>query len=113
MSEFVRAWWEELRARLDAEARAEKQSQAAVVVLAREYAAADDATRVAINQVLSDWLLSPDGTKRYDARYLVRAFNIIDALPELNELACRLGTTPGSPALYELRRIREVIDALK
>ena len=49
-----------------------------------------------MNDVLVDWLGSSAVAKRYDARYLVRLFNVRTALPALENLALRLEATPGA-----------------
>jgi hypothetical protein len=113
MNEPVRIWWEQLRSVLDADARASKQSQDAVVALAKAYKETDAADRADIDDVLADWLRSSDPATRYDARYLIRLFNVITALPALEELAVRLANTPGASAVYELKRIREIIHSLQ
>jgi hypothetical protein len=113
MNEPVRIWLEQLRSVLDADARASKQSQDAVVTLAKAYKDTDEADRGDIDDILVDWLRSSDPATRYDARYLIRLFNVITALPALEELAVRLANTPGASAVYELKRIHEIIYSLQ
>jgi DNA repair ATPase RecN len=108
----TRVWWEELRTRLDQESRAMKQSQEAVLALEQAYRALSDDEKQIVNGVLREWLASKDAGKRYDARYLVRSFRIVQALPALKELATRLSHDPASSARYELKRIDEIIQEI-
>jgi hypothetical protein len=108
----TREWWEDLRAQMDQEARASKQSQEATVALERAYRDLNDSDRRVIDPILSEWLLSTDSAKRYDARYLVRSFKIKSALPDLKKLESRLKADPTTPAQYELKRIREIIEEI-
>lgn len=96
MNEPVRICGNKCDLCFDAEARASGQSQDAVVALAKAYANAGEADRSEMNDVLVDWLGSSAVAKRYDARYLVRLFNVRTALPALENLALRLEATPGA-----------------
>lgn len=109
----IRAEWTALRERLDAEATAMKESQAAVIELSRRYAALDADARRVVDELLSEWVLSDDENLRFDALALVSDHRILSALPALRELLVRLdgATTPGAP--FEQAKIRRILGRLE
>lgn len=110
--DLIRSEWSALRDRLDTEARGAKMSQAAVVELSHRYASLDAESRGVVDERLSEWVLSDDENRRFDALALVSDHRIVRALPSLRQLLVRLqdAKDPGAP--YEQAKVRRIMARL-
>lgn len=109
----VQAKWRRHRDEIDVTARAMKNSQAALPELVLAYRALEPADRWAVNELLVDWVLSPNQDLRFDALVLIREFRIVGASPALHQLAARLerSTEPGAP--YESAKVKRLLEDLE
>lgn len=112
VSDDVQERWRALRDMVHERYRAAKDSQGAVLALARAYRGAPATERAAIDAVLAEWLLSDDEGLRFDARFLVDEFRIVSALPALRQLQGRLETASGPGAPYEWAAVNRVIGSI-
>ncbi len=108
----IRRQWEALRGHLEEEAQGSKQSAIVHEGLSRAYAQLAMVDKETVNMVLSEYLLTDDLSKRYDARALVRRFKIVDAMPALLALSAKLRSDPSATARKELELISEIIGEL-
>ncbi|MEO8379028.1 MAG: hypothetical protein ABI779_05145 [Acidobacteriota bacterium] len=112
-AEGVRARWETLWARLDAEAEAERLSEAAFFNLSKAYRYLLPDERVIVDHVLEEWVLSSDERKQFDALGLIREHRITSAAPALHELAARLAKSPDQRSQHELKDIQRILTKLE
>lgn len=111
--EAIRSEWTALSERLDAEARAMKEAQAAVIELSQRYALLDGEARPVVDELLSEWALSDDENQRFKALALVSDHRIVSALPALRELLVKLQDSPTPGAPYEQAKIRRIMARLE
>jgi len=105
---WVRFW-----ARVDAETKAQKVSQAAVFELSQYYRSLQDVEREAVDALLGGWVLDGNEGKRFDALALIDEHAISDAIPALEELRHRLDESkePGAP--FEKAKVDRIIAVLR
>lgn len=89
LDEF-RTEMERYREHADREAQSRRDPYIALDRLHLLYLRFDDAARAMANQVLGEWVLSDDASKRYNAIALIRDFKVNSAAPALQQLADRL-----------------------
>jgi hypothetical protein len=108
----VRSALKEIRQDAERRATERKDSMFALEVLFDGYSALHDERRTLAEQVLAEWVLSPDEVRRYDGIALIRKFRVRSAVPALQALARRLEseTTPGAP--FELAKVRTLMAEL-
>jgi hypothetical protein len=107
-SDQLDALWE----RIDHEAAEAKFSHQAVIELSRLYRGWDaEAQRVA-RRAFAGWLDSSNARKRFDALALIRQFSVSEATQALHELRARLEREKGPEAIFELRKVNEVLEGL-
>jgi hypothetical protein len=70
-----------------------------------------DERRIA-DQVLAEWALSEDPDMRYDAQALIHKFEIVKAIPALQQLAKRLASSRDVGAPGELEVVNRIIGDL-
>jgi hypothetical protein len=87
----------------------QKDSQAAVLLLAELYRRLSDEERPVVNKLLADALVSDEEWKRFDALALISEFRVRSARPKLDELATRLEISLAPGAQFELRKVRQII----
>jgi hypothetical protein len=97
------------RHRLAAAADQSKVPMAGVFALFDVYRQLDESNMAWADQVISEWTLSHDELRRYDAVALIQEFNIAVALPALEQLAARLMNERTVGAPFELEKVRNVI----
>lgn len=97
---------------LDRKALASKNSQGALIDLMRLYAGFSPEERAMADQVLADWVESPDARKRFDALALVDRFAIDAALPGLRRLEADLERRKDHEAPFELAKVRRILQRL-
>jgi hypothetical protein len=109
----VRGNWEELRQRLDGEAREQKISQAAILELSHHYRLLSSDDRRVVDELLAEWILDDGENKRFDALALISEHRVVSATSALHRLAERLtvSTAPGAP--FELAKVNRILDTLK
>jgi hypothetical protein len=107
-----KTYFEAKRAALDQEARSRKNSMDALFALFDLYGRFDDQERVLANEVIAEWIVSPDESLRYDATGLVREFRIMSARSALHELARRLEAQTSAGAPFELNKVRQLLEEL-
>jgi hypothetical protein len=108
----TRSEWTALSEQLDAEARAMKESQAAVVELSQRYALLDPEARAVVDELLSEWVLSDDENQRFKALAVISDHRIVSALPALRKLLVRLDDSAAPGAPYEQAKIRRIVTRL-
>ncbi len=103
---------EAYRADVESEADAARDSFLAYQRLQTLYRRFDLEERRLASDVISDWVVSEDEAKRWDAVALIDDFAIASALPALRSLADRLESSdePGAP--YEWAKVNRVIGTL-
>jgi hypothetical protein len=101
-------YWE----RVDREASEYKDSYLALDRVHAMYGRFDPEKRDMADQVLSEWVLSDQEGKRFDAIALIREFEITSAIPALRELAARLESSeePGAP--FEREKVEGLVEEL-
>ena len=77
------------------------------------YRRLDPRERKMADAVISEWLLSEDEGKRFDAQALIREFGIRDALDALLQLAGRLMQSSAPSATHELRKVQTIVADLR
>lgn len=82
-------------------ATSSKQSYVVTDQLDRYFRALDEAGREQIEPLLTEWLLSDDASKRWDALRLVDHFTITAMRPTLLDLHEKLARIPGAGAVFE------------
>jgi hypothetical protein len=104
---------ESYRRSVDEEARALKDSYLALDRLHALYGRFDAVERTMADQVLTEWALSDDEGRRFDALALIDDFKVTAAAAALKLLAGRLAssTAPGAP--YELQKVDRILEDLK
>ena len=102
------ALWE----RLNHEDAIDKVSNRITMRLSRMYRSWNLDTQQVADQTFRRWLNSENPSKRFDARSLIAELRILEAVPDLRVLRERLKDTPGPEALYELRRVDEILTTL-
>jgi hypothetical protein len=80
--------------------------------LSELYRSLDERYRAAADGIFSDWLLSDDESRRFDAIALIRRFEVRSAVPRLRELADRLATRSGPGPKFERQKVEKLIDVL-
>lgn len=108
----TRERWQQFWARVDAETKAEKLSQAALVELSRYYRSLQAEERQTIDAVLSEWVVSDNESKRFDALALVDEHRIRSALPALEELRRKLDKSREPSAPFEKAKVDLIITSL-
>jgi len=93
----------------DGDAYARKDSQLVLDRLRSLYLTFDASERAMANRVLAEWTLSADEGMRFDALALIDEFKVRDAIPALNELGQRLGTSKAPSAPYELEKVKRIV----
>jgi hypothetical protein len=110
VDEIARRRWHDLREHLDERAAGTKDSMQVVFELSRAYGALPDTERPAVNEVLSEWILSHDDSLRYDALYLAHEHLIRDTVPALRALRNRLQNAPSGPgAPFEWAKVVRIL----
>ena len=96
----------------DDEAKVLKDPYVTLEKLRVLYGNFNDAERRMANQVLNEWTLSEDESVRFDALAMIDDLKLATAVPTLNKLGERLGTStqPGAP--YELKKIYRILFGL-
>jgi hypothetical protein len=102
----------ELWGRFDREGRELKDSWVTLDRLHEWYRRLDPTQRSLANAVLTEWVLSENEAKRFDAVALIREFRVIAAIATLHELSLRLGrsTDPGAP--FERQKVVSLVGEL-
>jgi hypothetical protein len=76
--------------RADEEAEAAKDGYFAIKLLTEFYGDLNEEERQFANEVIQDWLISPDAKMRFDAVALAHTFRILELIPTLKDLAVML-----------------------
>lgn len=108
----ARTRWTALRERLDDEARWSKSSQAVVVELSRRYRALDESERSEVDELLTEWVLSDDEGKRFDALAVIADNKVARAAPALRELGERLEASDAPSAPFEWAKVNRILGQL-
>lgn len=108
MREAMDAYWR----RVDAEALELKDSQLALERLESLYRRLDAGDRALADVVVTEWVVSDDDARRFDAEVLIERCRIDSAAPALRRLARKLETSaePGAP--FERERVDRILVAL-
>src|SRR5262245_35008752 len=102
------AWWSEI----DAQASASKDSMGATLLLIERCRELDEDARPFAAAVVGEWVLSTNSRQRFDALAVIREFQLASAIPQLRELEARLTTVSGPEALFEGKKVRELLAIL-
>jgi hypothetical protein len=73
------------------------------------YRSFDHHEREMANTVFSEWILSTEGRKRYDAQVLVDQLKIANAIPALQESAQRLAKSTEPGASFEIEKVQRIL----
>lgn len=98
---------------LDREAMRHKNSPGALAELFNLYERLDAHERTMADQVISDWIQSTNGRKRFDALALVDRFRIQAATFRLARLETELQVRVDPEAPYELAKVRRILERLQ
>ena len=113
MSGLTRESFEDLWARLDAEAQANKFSQEALLRLSELYRALDDDERKTVDAVLRDWVLEGNPRQRFDALALIDEFIIRDAASQLRTALERLEHATGPSVPTDRAKLQRILARLE
>ena len=105
--------FEELWTRIDAEAQARKDSQAALSRLTEHYQRLDEEDKSVANVVLVRWVTEGNTRQRYDALALIREFEIRSALPALRENLASLAQATGPSVPFDREKLEQIIAGLE
>ena len=108
----IRKYWENKRKCLSEQADAIKDSQSVAFGLLEEYDNLHYNERVAINDILAEWLLSDDETLRYDACFLISQRCIVSLVNEIKKaiLCSQKRSEPGQK--YEIKKLKRILNEL-
>jgi hypothetical protein len=113
MSGLSRRDFEDLWARLDAEAQAAKFSHEALLRLTEFYRRLDQEDRRVVDEVLASWVLEGDERRRFDALALIDEFEIRSALPALQGHLARLADAVGPSVPTDRAKLERMIAHLQ
>jgi hypothetical protein len=99
--------------RADEEAEAAKDGYFAIKLLTEFYGDLNEEERQFANEVIQDWLISPDAKMRFDAVALAHTFRILELIPTLKDLAVMLSARDGAAAREERKTVLRIIDKLR
>jgi hypothetical protein len=108
----TRQYLEAARDAFERRAVDQKDSHLVLERLGGLYVQMNDTDRCAANEVITDWALSGDDVKRFDALALIDEMGIHDARPALELLAQRLERDSSPGARYERRKVMRILDGL-
>jgi hypothetical protein len=108
LDEF-RSKMETHRRAADDEARQLKDSYYALAKLESLYRTLDREERALADQVISEWVLSGDEGRRFDALSLIEDFHIKSARPALAVLTARLASSVQPGAIFECHKVDRII----
>ncbi|MEJ7786517.1 MAG: hypothetical protein WKF96_17075 [Solirubrobacteraceae bacterium] len=77
------------------------------------YRSLDPVERELAHQVLAEWLVSDDETKRFVAVALVREFRVVTAAPALRQLSDQLQRCDGPGAPFERRKVEDLLSEFR
>jgi hypothetical protein len=100
---------EAYRTEADEFAKGQKDPFISIERLRTYYRSLAPAERNLTDKVLSEWVLSDDGARRFDGLSLVDEFGIFEAQPALQLLAARLTRDTGPGAKYELKKVSRIL----
>ena len=100
---------EAYRQAVNEEASEFKYSHLAVERLFALYQKFDAEERRMADQVLGEWVVSEDPNIRFDAQALIHEFEIVEAIPALQQLAERLASSRAVGARDELEIVDRII----
>ena len=100
---------EAYRKAVNEEGREFKYPYLAVERLFALYQKFDAEERRMADQVLAEWVVSEDPDMRFDAQALIRKFEIVEAIPALQQLAKRLASSCAGGARDELEIVDRII----
>ena len=113
MSGMTRQAFEDLWARLDSEAQANRFSHEALLRLIESYRALDGDERETVDAVLQDWVLEGNPRQRFDALALIDEFVIRAAVPQLQIALERLGDATGPSAPTDRSKLQRILEHLE
>jgi cysteinyl-tRNA synthetase len=104
---------ESYRRLVDKESETLKDAFVALEKLHALYEKLEKEERSFADQVVSEWVLSEDEGRRFDALTLVEDFKIRSAIDALHLLARRLKISPAPGAPYELQKVNRILCNLR
>src|SRR4051794_29081176 len=113
MSGITRQAFEDLWARLDSEAQANKFSHEALLRLIEAYHALDSDERETVDAVLRDWVLEGNPRQRFDALALIDEFAIRTARPQLKIALERLNHAAGPSVPTDRSKLQRILARLE
>jgi hypothetical protein len=111
-TESVRTRWETLSEHLARRAESMRIPNAVALELSLRYSSLGAAERADIDPVLSEWILSDDAGRRFDALTIVAENHVTAAAPALAALATRLRADTDPSAGFENDRVTGILSAL-
>jgi hypothetical protein len=103
---------DDLWERFDSEALDAKFSQQATMRLADFYRLLEDADRAVVDQAVADWVADDDDRRGFDARALIREFEIRSAVPALKARLAALPTDGTGPIAGERAELDKLVKAI-
>lgn len=97
---------------MNAAAVAAKDSPQATIALVAEIRGLVPEDRDLADEVIGEWVLSADESKRFDSLAVVDELGIRSAIPRLRELEARLAKMGGPGAPFEAKKIRRILAGL-
>jgi hypothetical protein len=113
MSGMTKRAFEDLWARLDSEAQANKFSHEALLRLIESYRAFDRDERDTVDAVLRDWVLEGNPRQQFDALALIDEFAIRAAVPQLQVAMERLDDATGPSVPTDRSKLRRILERLE
>jgi hypothetical protein len=104
----MESWWSDT----NPAAVAAKDSQQATFALVAEIRGLAPEDRELAEEVIGEWVLSADESKRFDALAVVDELAIRSAIPRLRELESRLAKMSGPGAPFEAKKVQRILAGL-
>jgi hypothetical protein len=101
-----------VRARAEKEGEAAREGWVGMDILLDFYQGLNDEERRLANEVIRDWLVSPDEGARFEALVMVSKFEIRQLVPALKALVEMLTLSSGPGARYERQAVERTIAEL-
>lgn len=105
---YVRQEWMNLWQQLQAQADTFHDSQSVAFGLLTAYDQLPAGERAKVHPLLTEWLLSNDNRRRYDAHFLITERSIRELAPSVMLAIDRLKNIPGPEARDEVELLRQL-----
>ena len=109
----IKTYWIEMREHFAEIAEKAKDSQAVSFKLLDEYDKLTQEDKLAIHELLAEWLVSDDNTLRYDASFLISQRHITALKNAIEQAIVNMQHRIGPEAIDEAEDLSRVLNRLK